>query len=284
MKRKGFTLVELLGVLIILALIVLITTPVVTNIIDDAEISSNKRRIDKYENAVQSAVYIYNNKNMSSKLEGTFNSNTVKQKLQEGNTDLNFNDDNFYCDTVEVYENNVYVTDCSVSNKKIDYAVGEPFPYKIYEPNYYWYGHIVDEEDYIHFKDSNGNNILNIDDLDGASISISNIIPSVVSGITFYIGLDVDSNNMVTDAYACFKKDGEQYCLKGYEADEYFDNNVYILKRAFDDSTCTQGTNYECHFEYFDVIVRNNSVLLHNDISSAERCLVHNTGYFWCRD
>ena len=37
MKNKGFTLIELLGVIIILALVAVITTPVITGIIEDSK-------------------------------------------------------------------------------------------------------------------------------------------------------------------------------------------------------------------------------------------------------
>ena len=47
MKRKNaFTLIELLAVIVVLAIIALIATPVVINIINDAQISADKRSIE----------------------------------------------------------------------------------------------------------------------------------------------------------------------------------------------------------------------------------------------
>ena len=42
MRKKGFTLTELLAVIIILAIIALIATPIILNVIDDARKSAGK--------------------------------------------------------------------------------------------------------------------------------------------------------------------------------------------------------------------------------------------------
>ena len=49
LKRvKGFTLIELIAVLVIMAIIALIVTPLVMNIIRKARISADKRSVDAY--------------------------------------------------------------------------------------------------------------------------------------------------------------------------------------------------------------------------------------------
>ena len=45
-KRKGFTLIEVIAVLVILSIIFLIVTPLVMNIIRKSKDSANKRSID----------------------------------------------------------------------------------------------------------------------------------------------------------------------------------------------------------------------------------------------
>ena len=47
-KKNGFTLIELIAVLVILAILALIVTPLVMNIIRKARISADKRSIDAY--------------------------------------------------------------------------------------------------------------------------------------------------------------------------------------------------------------------------------------------
>ena len=57
--KKGFTLIELIAVLVIMAIIALIVTPLVMNIIRKARISADKRSIDAYGRSIELAVASY---------------------------------------------------------------------------------------------------------------------------------------------------------------------------------------------------------------------------------
>ena len=59
MKKKAFTLIELIAVLVILAILALIVTPLVMNIIRKARISADKRSIDAYGRSVELAIANY---------------------------------------------------------------------------------------------------------------------------------------------------------------------------------------------------------------------------------
>ena len=56
MKAQGFTLVELLAVIVILAIIALIATPIVLSIIDDTKKSSMLRSAEMYLNGVENSI------------------------------------------------------------------------------------------------------------------------------------------------------------------------------------------------------------------------------------
>ena len=58
-KKRGFTLIELIVVLVILAIIALIVTPIVLNIVEKAEDSARKRSIDAYGHAIDLALASY---------------------------------------------------------------------------------------------------------------------------------------------------------------------------------------------------------------------------------
>ena len=62
-NAKGFTLIELIAVLVILAILALIVTPLVLNVIRKAKDSANKRSVDGYGRAVELAISDYYLKN-----------------------------------------------------------------------------------------------------------------------------------------------------------------------------------------------------------------------------
>ena len=58
-SKKGFTLIEIIAVLIILAILFLIITPLIANIIKRAHITANKRSVDYYGKSVEIAIANY---------------------------------------------------------------------------------------------------------------------------------------------------------------------------------------------------------------------------------
>ena len=73
-NMKGFTLIELFAVIVILAVIALITTPIVLGIINDAKEASNQRSVEAYAKAVEYGVIQYEYKNGQNILTITKNS------------------------------------------------------------------------------------------------------------------------------------------------------------------------------------------------------------------
>ena len=71
-RKNGFTLIELIAVLVILAIIALIVTPLVMNIVKKSKDSANKRSVDAYGKAVELAVatYLLDNGEYPNALEG----------------------------------------------------------------------------------------------------------------------------------------------------------------------------------------------------------------------
>ncbi|MBE6138376.1 MAG: type II secretion system protein [Firmicutes bacterium] len=56
MKKKGFTLIELLAVIVVLAIIALIATPIVMNVISNAQKGAAERSADNYIKAVETLI------------------------------------------------------------------------------------------------------------------------------------------------------------------------------------------------------------------------------------
>lgn len=58
-NKKGFTLIEVIAVLVIISIVVLIVTPIVSSIIRKAKLSANKRSVDAYGRTVELATVAY---------------------------------------------------------------------------------------------------------------------------------------------------------------------------------------------------------------------------------
>ena len=55
--KKGFTLIELLAVIVVLAILALVVTPIVLNIVENAQRGSDERSLEAYAKVVQSTYY-----------------------------------------------------------------------------------------------------------------------------------------------------------------------------------------------------------------------------------
>jgi len=63
MKKRGFTLIELLAVIVVLAIIALIATPIVMNVIKNAQKGATERSAERYVDAVELAIATNNLEN-----------------------------------------------------------------------------------------------------------------------------------------------------------------------------------------------------------------------------
>ena len=59
MKKKGFTLIEIIGVLVVIAILALIATPLVMSIIRNSKEGARKRSIDNYGKSIELAITSY---------------------------------------------------------------------------------------------------------------------------------------------------------------------------------------------------------------------------------
>ena len=106
-RKKGFTLIELIAVLVILAIIVLIVTPLVLNVIRKAKDSANKRSIDAYGKAMEIALmgyvmYTGDTPNNLNELTVEYTGNKVE------------------CNVKQITENgSIYLTECKVNGVKV---------------------------------------------------------------------------------------------------------------------------------------------------------------------
>ena len=235
MKNKGFTLIELLAVIVILAIIALIATPIILGIINDARKESNERSVELYAAAVKNGIAAHQLTEGKEVKAGTYTKDTLPFDVDV--------DGKVECNTIDIYKDgSIYVADCSVNDKQIDYTYGT----KKYEPQYYYFGF-----------DWSG--IVGSADAPAESERLT-VAPT---GKNIYLGYDV-TNGVVTSGYVCFKREenGTEYCLKGGDEGAAYDTNKTVLEEAFgasacsfdgDDSSCSAGGLNVSAWSYGDV-------------------------------
>ena len=111
-RKKGFTLIELIAVLVIMAIIALIVTPLVLNIIRKARTAADKRSIDAYGRSIEIAIagYLLDN--------GTFPTSI-------GQLTIEYSGDEVVCSTTQLNgDSSVYLTGCTVGGRSVDYSYG----------------------------------------------------------------------------------------------------------------------------------------------------------------
>ena len=104
---KGFTLIELIAVLVILAVIALIVTPLVLNVVRKAKDSANKRSIDAYGKSIDLAVAAY--------LMDTGDFPTSVDELT-----IEYSGKEVVCGIAKLNEDSsVYLSECTVGGKEV---------------------------------------------------------------------------------------------------------------------------------------------------------------------
>ena len=112
--KKGFTLIELIAVLVIMAILALIVTPLVMSIIRKAKVSADKRSIDAYGRSIELAIagYLLDN--------GAFPTSIEQLTIE-------YSGDEVVCSTTQLNnDSSVYLADCTVGGRSVEgYTYGK---------------------------------------------------------------------------------------------------------------------------------------------------------------
>ena len=113
-KIKGFTLIELIAVLVIMAIIALIVTPLVMNIIRKARISADKRSVDAYGRSIELAIAGYL-------------LDTGKFPTEVSQLTIEYSGNKVECETTQINtDSSVYLAGCTVAGRNVEnYTYGE---------------------------------------------------------------------------------------------------------------------------------------------------------------
>ena len=112
-KRKAFTLIELIAVLVIMAILALIVTPLVMNIIRSARISADKRSVDAYGRSIELAIAGYL-------------LDTGKFPTEVSQLTIEYSGNKVECETTQINtDSSVYLAGCTVAGRSTgDYKYG----------------------------------------------------------------------------------------------------------------------------------------------------------------
>ena len=123
-KNKAFTLIELIAVLVLMAILALIVTPLVMNIIRKARTAADKRSIDAYGRSIEIAIagYLLDN--------GTFPTSIDELTIE-------YIGDQVVCETIQLNsDSSVYLAGCKVGGRTVEnyiYGTEETITYDAYE-------------------------------------------------------------------------------------------------------------------------------------------------------
>ena len=107
-KEKGFTLIELIAVLVIMAILALIVTPLVMSIIKKAKVSADKRSIDAYGRSIELAIagYLLDNGDFPTSIDQL----TIEYSGEE-----------VVCTTTQLNsDSSVYLAGCTVGGRTVE--------------------------------------------------------------------------------------------------------------------------------------------------------------------
>jgi len=107
-KFRGFTLIELVAVLVIMAIIALIVTPLVMSIIRKARISADKRSVDAYGRSIELAIAGYL-------------LDTGKFPTEVSQLTIEYSGSQVVCSTTQINtDSSVYLSDCTVAGRNVE--------------------------------------------------------------------------------------------------------------------------------------------------------------------
>jgi len=113
-RMKGFTLIELIAVLVIMAILALIVTPLVMNIIRKARVSADRRSVDAYGRSIELVIAGYL-------------LDTGKFPTEVSQLTIEYSGNKVECSTTQINtDSSVYLAGCTVVGRNVEnYTYGE---------------------------------------------------------------------------------------------------------------------------------------------------------------
>lgn len=267
MNKKGFTLVELLAVVIILALLALLTSTAVTKLVKDSKEDLYNTQIALIKSAAESwgadnLLDLPDSGECSyltlADLKGY---GLIDSDITDPRNNEPFSDDLKIKITTTLSSYGKPVTDFEVNPESIDGC--SHFYLQIYKPQYYsWVGGNIGGD----LPSDTKENVSQVD----------------TKGYPFYLGLDVDSNNKVSAAYVCFTRNETEYCLKGYDTEAHETNRSILEGLCNDVGSDCSGDSTPFEADGLRANAYSGGSVGVSDVSTSTYCEVFTNGGFGC--
>ena len=220
-ERKAFTLIELIAVLVIMAIIALIVTPLVMNIIRKARVSADKRSVDAYGRSIELAIAGYL-------------LDTGKFPTEVSQLTIEYSGNEVVCETTQINsDSSVYLAGCKVAGRSTgDYTYGkeDEVTYDVYSVgDEVTYNNV----DYYVIKDSSASE---------ASVTMLKAEPLSVEEVNQYGGVGTANNHV--NMYATTNTTSNYY-------QKAYNNGGYGGMQYYSSATCTNyGDTSGCKSDY----------------------------------
>ena len=197
-NKKGFTLIELVAVLVIMAIIALIVTPLVMSIIRKAKIAADKRSVDAYGRSIELAIAGY-----------LMDTGTIPTSISQ--LTIEYSGDEVVCSTTQLKsDSSIYLAGCTVGGRSVE---GYTYGKEEATPTYTAYS-VGDEVsynnvDYYVIADSDQND---------ATIKLIKKTPLTTAQVNQYGGVETENNHVnyyVATSYS------EYYVRAAYDVGGY---------------------------------------------------------------
>ena len=211
-NKKGFTLIELVAVLVIMAIIALIVTPLVMSIIRKAKTAADKRSVDAYGRSIELAIagYLMDT--------GTFPTSISQLTIE-------YSGDEVVCSTTQLKsDSSIYLAGCTVGGRSVDgYTYGKeeasPTPtYTAYE--------VGDEVTY----NNVAYRVIKASGADESTVTLLKATPLTVAEVNQYGGVGTANNHVnmyvTTDTSADYYQTAYNVNNSGYGGMAYYSSST----------------------------------------------------------
>ena len=242
--KRGFTLVELLAVIVILAVIALITIPAVMKMIDSSTTNSYRRSVDLYGKAVSQGIISYESDMVEKGQKIDVSFETIQDYIEYEGNDVDCRNKVIYSDKT------ILLTECYVDEELVHAEEGKGYS----NENYYYYTnskkkmklieYIKAVEEAIAEKSINGTCNIAEDKItcNGQDITIRSKLENAIEG-----SLTIENNKV--KSYNNLKFETEKKVIKQEEMPEVVDEQITNNEN---ETVASESINYRGYYADVD--------------------------------